>query len=45
MLIAKGERAELATDEYIPETPVLENFVLLRNNPDFVPEETANKKK
>ncbi|XP_054160152.1 26S proteasome non-ATPase regulatory subunit 2-like [Oppia nitens] len=35
VLLALGERAELATDEYIPLTPVLEGFVLLKKNPDF----------
>lgn len=34
VLLAHGERAELATDEYIPLTPVLEGFVILRKNPD-----------
>jgi 26S proteasome regulatory subunit N1 len=38
VLIGQGERAELATDEYISETTVMENFVILRNNPDYVPE-------
>jgi 26S proteasome regulatory subunit N1 len=31
-----GDRAELATDEYLPATPVLEGFVILKKNPDFV---------
>lgn len=33
VLLAHGERAELATDEYISLTPVLEGFVILRKNP------------
>lgn len=36
VLLAIGERAELATEEYIPLTPVLEGFVLLRKNPNYV---------
>ena len=35
VVIAYGDRAELATDEYIPATPVLEGFVILKKNPDF----------
>ena len=34
VLLAHGERAELATDEYISLTPILEGFVILRKNPD-----------
>uniref|UniRef100_A0A0D3H598 26S proteasome non-ATPase regulatory subunit 2 homolog n=1 Tax=Oryza barthii TaxID=65489 RepID=A0A0D3H598_9ORYZ len=34
VLLAAGERAELATEKYLPLTPVLEGFVILRNNPD-----------
>jgi len=35
VLLAYGERAELATEEYLPLTPVVEGFVILRKNPDF----------
>ena len=35
VLLAHGERAELATDEYLPLTPIMEGFVILRKNPDF----------
>lgn len=35
VLLGHGERAELATEEYIPETNILENFVILRKNPEF----------
>ncbi|CAG2107799.1 unnamed protein product [Medioppia subpectinata] len=35
VLLALGERAELATEEYLPLTPVLEGFVILKKNPDF----------
>lgn len=44
VLIAQGERAELATEEFIPETSVMENFVMLRPNPDYVPEDDMEKK-
>lgn len=37
VLLAYGERAELATEEYIPLTPIMEGFVILRKNPDFTP--------
>lgn len=40
VLLAHGQRCELATDEYIPLTSVLEGFVILRKNP----EATAAKK-
>ncbi|KAI5693728.1 hypothetical protein M8J75_004530 [Diaphorina citri] len=30
VLLAVGERAELATDDYVPLTPVMEGFVILR---------------
>ncbi|XP_064476631.1 26S proteasome non-ATPase regulatory subunit 2-like [Ornithodoros turicata] len=35
VLLAHGERAELATEEYTALTPVLEGFVILRKNPNF----------
>lgn len=35
VLLAYGERAELATEEYIPLTPILEGFVILKKNPDL----------
>lgn len=35
VLLGYGERAELATDEYLSETHLMENFVILRNNPDY----------
>ncbi|GBO30259.1 26S proteasome non-ATPase regulatory subunit 2 [Araneus ventricosus] len=35
VLLAFGERAELATEEYIPLTPILEGFVILRKNPNY----------
>jgi 26S proteasome regulatory subunit N1 len=39
VLLAYTERAELATDEYVAQASVLEGFVLLKKNPDFVDEE------
>jgi len=35
VLLAAGERAELATEKYIPLTPVLEGFVILKKNPEY----------
>ena len=34
VLLAHGERAELATEEYLAYTPIMEGFVLLKKNPD-----------
>lgn len=36
VLLGVGERAELVSDKYIALTPILEGFVILRNNPDFL---------
>ncbi|OVA05659.1 Proteasome/cyclosome repeat [Macleaya cordata] len=35
VLLAAGDRAELATDKYIPLSPILEGFVILKENPDY----------
>ncbi|TRY92231.1 hypothetical protein DNTS_023804 [Danionella cerebrum] len=35
VLLAHGERAELATEEFLPHTPILEGFVILRKNPNY----------
>lgn len=35
VLLAHGERAELATEEYIPLTPIVEGFVILRKNVNY----------
>ena len=35
VLLAVGERAELATDKWLPVSPILEGVVILRPNPDF----------
>jgi 26S proteasome regulatory subunit N1 len=37
-LIGHGERAELATEEYLSETPIMENFAILIKNPEYEPE-------
>ncbi|PIA16130.1 putative 26S proteasome regulatory subunit Mts4 [Coemansia reversa NRRL 1564] len=39
VLLAHSERAQLATDKYIPLTNVLEGFVILKKNPDYVENE------
>jgi len=36
VLLNAGERAELATEEYIPLAPLLEGVVIVRKNPEFV---------
>lgn len=38
VLLNVKDRAELASDEYIPLTNVLEGVVILRKNPDFQPD-------
>ncbi|GLE11740.1 hypothetical protein PINS_up024351 [Pythium insidiosum] len=38
VLLSVKDRAELATDEYLPLTNVLEGVVVLRKNPDFKPD-------
>jgi len=35
VLLGYGERAQLATDQYIPLTSILENFVILKPNPEL----------
>lgn len=45
VLIGHGERAELGTEEFISETPFMENFVILRKNPDYIPETDKDKAK
>ncbi|PFH34288.1 proteasome 26S regulatory subunit [Besnoitia besnoiti] len=41
VLLSYSERAELATDEYIPVASVLEGVVILKKNPDFKPAKNA----
>lgn len=45
VLIGQGERAELATEEYLAETSELENFIILKPNPDYQPDEDNEKQK
>lgn len=37
VLLAAGEKAELATDEWLPLSTLLEGVVILKKNPDHVP--------
>lgn len=41
VLLSYSERAELATDEYVPLAKVLEGVVIVKKNPDFKPAKTA----
>jgi len=45
VLLGYGDRAELATDEFIPLTSVLEGFVILKKNPDYKPIDEDKKAK
>ncbi|XP_031091021.1 26S proteasome non-ATPase regulatory subunit 2 homolog A-like [Ipomoea triloba] len=35
VLLSAGDKAELATDKYIPLSPFLEGFVILKENPEY----------
>ncbi|KAF9292487.1 proteasome regulatory particle base subunit [Linnemannia elongata] len=41
VLLAYSERAELSTEEYLSQAPILEGIVLLKKNPDYVEEVKA----
>lgn len=45
VLLSYEQRAELATEQYIPLTSVLEGFVILKENPDWKPDTTADSTK
>ena len=45
MLIGHGEKAELASEEYLSEAAGLENFVILKPNPNYEPEKDVAKSK
>ena len=45
VLIGHGEKAELATDEFLPYNSIMENFAVIKNNPDYEPEQDAEAKK
>jgi 26S proteasome regulatory subunit N1 len=44
-LIGYSEKAEFATEEWLSINNVLENFVIIRKNPDYEPEEDVEAKK
>ena len=44
VLLATTERAELATEEYLPVGSVLEGIVILKQNPDYQPDDDEKKK-
>lgn len=35
VLLSVGDRAELATEKYIPLSPILEGFIILKDNPEY----------
>ncbi|XP_075476361.1 26S proteasome non-ATPase regulatory subunit 2 homolog A-like [Primulina tabacum] len=39
VLLSAGDRAELATEKYIPLSPILEGFVILKENPEYKDEQ------
>ncbi|KAI9183473.1 proteasome regulatory particle base subunit [Blastocladiella emersonii ATCC 22665] len=39
VLMAYGERAELATEEYLPLAPVVEGLVIIKKNPEYMEED------
>lgn len=45
VLLQAAERAELGTEEFLSVASVLEGLVILKENPDYEPEETDDKKK
>lgn len=45
VLLGYLERAELATDDYIPVSSILEGFAILKPNPNAIPKEKDQKKK
>ncbi|PAV72505.1 hypothetical protein WR25_05905 isoform B [Diploscapter pachys] len=45
VLLSYGERAELATEEYISLTPYLEGLVILKKNPEYEAAKPTDKKK
>ena len=36
VLLSVGDRAELATNKYLPLTSVLEGMVIVKENPDYI---------
>ncbi len=43
VLLAYTERAELATEEFVSLTPVLEGLVILKKNPEWMEEDKVGK--
>lgn len=43
VLLSHGERAELATEEYLAVTTLLEGIVILKPNPDYEKTEAIEK--
>jgi 26S proteasome regulatory subunit N1 len=43
VLIGYGEKAEFNTDEFLAYNNVMENFVIIKRNPDYVAEEPVKK--
>lgn len=43
VLMAYTERAELATEEFLPLSSVLEGFVILKKNPEWMDEDKTTK--
>ena len=41
VLIGNAERAEFATEEFLSHNNIMENFVIIKNNPDYEPENDA----
>ena len=39
VLIGFGEKCEFATEEYLAHNTILENFVIVKKNPDYQPED------
>ena len=39
MLIGHGDRAEFASEEFLSYVPTMENFVILKKNPEYVGDE------
>jgi 26S proteasome regulatory subunit N1 len=39
VLIGHGERSEFATEEFLSYNNIMENFVIIRKNPDYEPEQ------
>ena len=45
VLIGFGEKCEFATEEYISQNNILENFVIVKKNPDYREDDDMEQKK